>query len=183
LVILDEIGRGTSTLDGLSLAWAVAEHLAARGPRCLFATHYHELTELAEQHDEIRNLNVTVREWQDQVVFLHRIVPGAADRSYGIHVARIAGLPSDIVKRADELLNQLAVNHINESPSTASPETTDHRSAQMSLFTEYVHHPLLDEVANLDLNTLSPLDAFEQVRQWQAQLNDNNASSEESDHT
>ncbi|MFW6060156.1 MAG: DNA mismatch repair protein MutS, partial [Phycisphaeraceae bacterium] len=96
LVILDEIGRGTSTLDGLSLAWAIADYLAApengeRGPRTLFATHYHELTQLAEQHASVTNLNVTVREWQDQVVFLHRIVPGATDRSYGIHVAKIAG--------------------------------------------------------------------------------------------
>ena len=95
---LDEIGRGTSTLDGLSLAWAIAEHLAVRGCRALFATHYHELTQLPESYPNVVNLNVTVREWQDQIVFLHRIAPGRADRSYGIHVAKIAGLPETIVQ-------------------------------------------------------------------------------------
>src|SRR5690606_23221649 len=97
LVILDEIGRGTSTLDGLSLAWAIAEHLTQRQCRTLFATHYHELTALAESYPNVMNLNVTVREWNDQIVFLHRIVPGATDRSYGIHVAKIAGLPPTVV--------------------------------------------------------------------------------------
>ena len=111
LIILDEIGRGTSTLDGLSLAWAIAEHLAHRRSRTLFATHYHELTSLAQQFQNVTNLNVTVREWDDQVVFLHRIVDGATDRSYGIHVAKIAGLPEPVVRRADQLLGQLAVSH------------------------------------------------------------------------
>jgi DNA mismatch repair protein MutS len=170
LVILDEIGRGTSTLDGLSLAWAVAEHLAAKGPRCLFATHYHELTDLAERHDNIANLNVTVREWQDQVVFLHRIVPGAADRSYGIHVAKIAGLPDPIVQRADTLLNQLAVNHIEQAPASTAPAQRQ-AADQMSLFTEYVPHPVVDELKQLDINTLSPMDAFDALRRMQGQVN------------
>src|SRR6185312_12929793 len=96
LVILDEIGRGTSTYDGLSLAWAVVEHLHDRiGCRTLFATHYHELTELADKLPGVANLNVAVREWQDTIVFLHEIVPGAADKSYGIHVAQIAGVPRE----------------------------------------------------------------------------------------
>jgi DNA mismatch repair protein MutS len=95
LVILDEIGRGTSTLDGLSLAWAIAEHIASEVQcRTLFATHYHELTDLAQRFRGVKNLNVAVREWEDQVVFLHRIVEGGTDRSYGIHVARLAGVPS-----------------------------------------------------------------------------------------
>jgi DNA mismatch repair protein MutS len=169
LVILDEIGRGTSTLDGLSLAWAVAEHLAGRGPRCLFATHYHELTDLAQQHENIANLNVTVREWQDQVVFLHRIVPGAADRSYGIHVAKIAGLPDRIVQRADELLNQLSVNHIDATPAAESTTQKAGRD-QMSLFTEYVDHPVVDQLRQLDINQLSPMQAFDVLRQMQAQI-------------
>ena len=93
-MILDEIGRGTSTYDGLSIAWSVAEHLHDRiGALTLFATHYHELTEMAETHAAARNFTVAVREWNDEIVFLHRIVPGAADRSYGIQVARLAGLP------------------------------------------------------------------------------------------
>ena len=106
LVILDEIGRGTSTLDGLSLAWAIAEHIASN-VRCrtLFATHYHELTDLAQRFKGVKNLNVAVREWEDQVVFLHRIVEGGTDRSYGIHVARLAGVPAPVLDRARQLLD------------------------------------------------------------------------------
>jgi len=107
LVVLDEIGRGTSTLDGLSLAWAITETLAARGSATLFATHYHELTQLADTLPAVTNLHVSVREWNDEVVFLHRIVPGRTDRSYGIHVARLAGLPRETVARAKEVLELL----------------------------------------------------------------------------
>ena len=107
LVVLDEIGRGTSTLDGLSLAWAITETLAARGACTLFATHYHELTQLADTLPAVTNLHVSVREWNDEVVFLHRIVPGRTDRSYGIHVARLAGLPRETVARAKEVLELL----------------------------------------------------------------------------
>ena len=108
LVILDEIGRGTSTYDGLSIAWSVAEHLHDRtGALTLFATHYHELTEMAVTHPAAKNFTVAVREWNDEIVFLHRIVPGAADRSYGIQVARLAGLPAEIIDRAKEILGRL----------------------------------------------------------------------------
>ena len=100
-MILDEVGRGTSTYDGLALAWAITEHLATRLKcRTLFATHYHELTELAELFDNVRNFNVAVREWMDEVVFLHRIVPGGTDKSYGIHVAKLAGIPKSILTRS-----------------------------------------------------------------------------------
>ncbi len=109
IVVLDEIGRGTSTLDGLSLAWAIAEHLAAQGARTLFATHYHELTLLAARMPGVRNLHVAVREWKDEIVFLHRILPGATDRSYGIHVAQLAGIPRAVVARAKEVLSTLEV--------------------------------------------------------------------------
>jgi DNA mismatch repair ATPase MutS len=108
LVVLDEIGRGTSTYDGISLAWAVAEYLHDRIQcRTLFATHYHELTDLQRFLPGVMNLNVAVREWQDEVIFLHKILPGAADKSYGIHVARLAGVPKPIVQRAKEVLAQL----------------------------------------------------------------------------
>ena len=108
LVILDEIGRGTSTYDGLSIAWSVAEHLHDKiGALTLFATHYHELTEMAQTHAAAKNFTVAVREWNDEIVFLHRIVPGAADRSYGIQVARLAGLPTEIIDRAKEILGRL----------------------------------------------------------------------------
>ena len=107
LVVLDEIGRGTSTYDGMSLAWAIAEHLHGVGCFSLFATHYHELTSLGRSLPRARNFNVAVKEWDDQIVFLHRIVPGGADRSYGLHVARLAGLPASVVKRAGEILSGL----------------------------------------------------------------------------
>ena len=166
LVILDEIGRGTSTLDGLALAWAITEHLARAGCRTLFASHYHELTELAEDNPRIVNLNVTVREWKDQVVFLHRIAPGAADRSYGIHVAKIAGVPDTIVHRADELMQKLEV-HTARPASLPSAADDD---SQLSLFREYVEHPALDQLRGLDLDTLAPLDAFDLLRRLKADV-------------
>jgi DNA mismatch repair protein MutS len=113
LVILDEIGRGTSTYDGVSLAWAIAEHLHDRiGCRALFATHYHELAQLAAKLPGLRNYNVTVREWQDEIIFLHKIAPGSADRSYGIHVARLAGVPADVLSRAEEVLAELEAHPV-----------------------------------------------------------------------
>jgi DNA mismatch repair protein MutS len=162
LVILDEIGRGTSTLDGLSLAWAIAEQLASRGCRTLFATHYHELTSLADQDSSITNLHVTVREWQEDIVFLYGIKEGRTDRSYGIHVAKIAGVPEDVVKRANELLETLTVH-----TQQASVESLQKSPApQMSLFTEYLPSPLLDELKNIDINKLSPMEAFELLQDF-----------------
>ncbi|UCF17647.1 MAG: DNA mismatch repair protein MutS, partial [Phycisphaerales bacterium] len=108
LVILDEVGRGTSTYDGLSLAWAITEHIANRlRCRTLFATHYHELTELSELFENVKNCNVAVREWMDEVVFLHKILPGGTDKSYGIHVAKLAGVPATILERSKEILEEL----------------------------------------------------------------------------
>ncbi|MCC6683066.1 MAG: DNA mismatch repair protein MutS [Phycisphaeraceae bacterium] len=166
LVILDEIGRGTSTLDGLSLAWAIAEFLAVRGCRTLFATHYHELTQLAERFEAITNLNVLVREWQDEVVFLHKIAPGSTDRSYGIHVAKIAGLPPEVVKRANGLLKDLSVNHQGSAPPRVD------NAAQMSLFTEYIEHPATTRLREMELDNLTPMQAFDLLRQLKEQLND-----------
>lgn len=167
LIILDEIGRGTSTLDGLSLAWAIAEYLAHRRSRTLFATHYHELTSLAQEFPNVTNLNVTVREWDDQVVFLHRIVSGATDRSYGIHVAKIAGLPEPVVRRADQLLGQLAVSQSsrNRAPTTSrSPDRPDSTGQQLPLFTEFLEHPALEQLKNTDVAHLSPMAAFDLLR-------------------
>ena len=119
LVLLDEIGRGTSTFDGLSIAWAVAEHLHERcaGAKVLFATHYHELTRLAAELPRVRNVHVAVREWKDDIVFLHRVVPGGTDRSYGIQVARLAGLPDEVVTRARALLREFEQG----APAPAAP--------------------------------------------------------------
>ena len=171
LVILDEIGRGTSTLDGLSLAWAIAEHLAVLGPRTLFATHYHELTTLPQTHSNVTNLNVSVREWQNSIVFLHRIIPGATDRSYGIHVAELAGLPPEVVKRANTLLGELSVSHEGTAArpvSEAAVRPAD--TQQLGLFTEYVHHPVVDEIKSLDINTISPMQAFELLREMRGKI-------------
>ncbi len=156
LVILDELGRGTSTLDGLALAWAIAESLAARGCRTLFATHYHELTALGDDDPAVANLHVAVREWGEEIIFVYRILPGRSDRSYGIHVARIAGLPQETIARASSLLETLTV-HTGGPASRTGP-------AQLSLFTEYLEHPAVKELAALDLETMTPMAAFDALR-------------------
>jgi DNA mismatch repair protein MutS len=123
LVILDEIGRGTSTYDGVSLAWAITEHLHDQaGCRTLFATHYHELAQLAETLPGLRNYNVLVREWQDEIIFLHKIAPGSADKSYGIHVARLAGVPADVLERARQVLTDLEAHHHLDAQRTRKPK-------------------------------------------------------------
>ena len=147
LVILDEIGRGTSTFDGLSIAWSVAEHLHDQiQVRSLFATHYHELTALAANRPSVQNYNVAVREWNEEIIFLRKIIPGAADRSYGIQVARLAGLPKEVVKRAQDILEHLESNAAQ--PQASAKKRTarkpkgeptegakpDSQSPQMSLF-------------------------------------------------
>jgi DNA mismatch repair protein MutS len=144
LVILDEIGRGTSTFDGLSIAWAVAEHLhGVIGARTLFATHYHELTELALTQPAVKNFNVAVREWGDQIVFLRKIVPGGADKSYGIQVARLAGLPAAVLNRAKEILRQLEESELDEkgkpklgqpAPGSAAKKAREPDLVEMDLF-------------------------------------------------
>jgi DNA mismatch repair protein MutS len=166
LVILDEIGRGTSTLDGLSLAFAISEHIAT-SVRCrtLFATHYHELTDLARQHKGVRNLNVAVREWQDQVIFLHRIVEGGTDRSYGIHVARLAGVPRSVLARAKELLGQLAVHHVGQQASRRRGPADN----QMDLFAD-PSKELLDHLRAVNLDNLSPRQALDLLAQWKDKL-------------
>ena len=172
LVILDEIGRGTSTYDGISLAWSVAEHLHDRlGCRTLFATHYHELTDLQQQLDHLRNLNVAVREWQDEVVFLHKIVEGAADKSYGIHVARLAGVPREVVARAKEILAQLEAEHHDAGGRAriARGQKKQAGQLQLTLFAP-LEHPLLDELRTIDLDDLTPREALRRLEAWQAEL-------------
>ncbi len=168
LVLMDEVGRGTSTYDGVSIAWAVAEGLRedlARRPRTIFATHYHELTRLGEREGYL-NLNVLVREWGDEVIFLRRVAPGGADRSYGIEVARLAGVPEVVVRRAAEILRDLerrAVKGI--SSGEAGPAQSE--TLQLPLFagageTDW----LLEEIRSLDPDRLSPLEALEKVHDW-----------------
>jgi len=140
LVILDEIGRGTSTFDGLSIAWAVAEHLHnVVGAKTLFATHYHELTELAVTLPGVKNFNVAVREWHDQVIFLHKILPGGTDKSYGIQVGRLAGLPKEVIARAKEVLGNLEESELSAEGKPKLAKTRGKRSAvsdQQSAATE-----------------------------------------------
>jgi DNA mismatch repair protein MutS len=164
LVVLDEIGRGTSTLDGLSLAWAIAEHVASSvRSRTLFATHYHELTDLANRFRGVRNLNVAVREWEDQVVFLHRIVEGGTDRSYGIHVARLAGVPRTVLERARQLLSELAVHHVSLKKGLKNRKVDAEN--QLPLFEDPAAE-LFKALAGTNLDALTPMQAFELLREW-----------------
>ena len=159
LVILDEVGRGTSTYDGLSLAWAITEHIAnAIKCRTLFATHYHELTELAQLLVNVKNCNVAVREWQDDVVFLHKILPGGTDKSYGIHVAKLAGLPKSVTARSAEILTDLENTFAKE---VEGPELTRHRTADDAdlLFVER-NKTVLDKLSTIDVNNLTPIEAI-----------------------
>jgi DNA mismatch repair protein MutS len=167
LVVLDEVGRGTSTYDGLSLAWAIVEHLhEVSGSFTLFATHYHELTELTRTLGRVRNSTMAVREWRDQVVFLHRVVPGAADRSYGIHVARLAGLPEPVVARAEEILRNLESEgqDVLGRPRWARGEhAPPPASTQLALFAR-PEDVVADVLRELDLDRLSPLAALQLLR-------------------
>jgi DNA mismatch repair protein MutS len=173
LVILDEIGRGTSTYDGISLAWSVVEHLHDQvGCRTLFATHYHELTDLEKSLSRVKNLNVAVREWEEQVVFLHKIVPGAADKSYGIHVARLAGVPRPVIERSKEILAQLEDEHLDadgRAKIARRSKSAKRAGVQLTLFSP-IDHPLLDDVRRLDLNNITPLAAMQLLKQWQETL-------------
>ncbi len=164
LVILDEIGRGTSTYDGISLAWAITEFLHDEvGCRTLFATHYHELTELPKTLTRCSNWNVAVHETDEDIIFLHKIVPGAADRSYGIHVARLAGLPRDVVVRADTILDQLEANHHDaQGKPSIPPRKTRADRRQLQLF-EPPPHPVLEDLKTLDLDRLTPIAALQEL--------------------
>ncbi|MFH1034437.1 MAG: DNA mismatch repair protein MutS [Pseudomonadota bacterium] len=160
LVVLDEVGRGTSTYDGLSLAWAVAEHLhdlAGQGVKTLFATHYHELTELAATHPRIKNFNVAVKEFQGGIVFLRRLAPGGVSRSYGLAVARLAGLPASVLERARQILTGLEQDGLGRLET--QPAAPDGGGSQMDLFATH-EHPVLARLKDLDTSRLTPLEAL-----------------------
>ncbi|HSR87448.1 MAG TPA: hypothetical protein VLL07_00725, partial [Pontiella sp.] len=163
LILLDEIGRGTSTYDGLSIAWAVAEYIHDRtrlGARTLFATHYHEMVQLERHREGIRNFRVAVQERNGEVVFLRKIVAGGADRSYGIHVAKLAGLPGCVIERANAVLGQL------EQPESAltAPIVEAPRQPPQALPQP---HPLIEEVKQIDLFSMTPLDALNRLAELQ----------------
>jgi DNA mismatch repair protein MutS len=170
LVILDEVGRGTSTYDGLALAWAITEHIATRLKcRTLFATHYHELTELAELFDNIHNYNVAVREWMDEVVFLHRILPGGTDKSYGIHVAKLAGIPRPILARSNEILEELEAVFAKEATSDRLAKNKTKAPDSDTLFIQK-HKTVLDKLASTDINNLTPIEAINLLSQIKEEM-------------
>ena len=173
IVILDEVGRGTSTYDGLSLAWAITEHIACSIKcRTLFATHYHEITELTELYDNIKNYNVAVREWNDDVVFLHKILKGRTDKSYGIHVARLAGMPKGIISRSKEILAELESNFSREAhrPELAGKLGKRDSANQMALFNNLPPDPLLEKLRQVDMDNLTPMQAINLLHEIKTDL-------------
>jgi DNA mismatch repair protein MutS len=168
LVLLDEIGRGTSTYDGLSIAWAVVEYLhdnSKVAARTLFATHYHELNELANRHPRVKNYNVLVKEWGDQVVFLRKIVEGGSDHSFGIQVAQLAGLPKPVIQRAKQVLATLEQQAIERDD--LPPVQTNHRQRQqLDIFAEHDRR-LREVLLELDVNQMTPLEALQKLASLQ----------------
>ncbi|OQY27772.1 MAG: DNA mismatch repair protein MutS [Candidatus Cloacimonetes bacterium 4572_55] len=185
LVLLDEIGRGTSTFDGLSIAWAVTEYLHTNKkmhPKTMFATHYHELTELAQILPRIRNYNVAVEEWKDDIVFLRKIIPGGSDRSYGIQVARLAGMPKEVIARAKEVLINLEESELNatlDGRRSAGRKGFNRMTSQLSLFAPppekiivkvQTPHPVVDHVRRIDPDSLTPREALEMLYRLKDQV-------------
>ena len=184
LLILDEIGRGTSTFDGLSIAWAVIEHISNSkllGAKTLFATHYHELTELEGKIDNVNNYCIAVKEKGDDIIFLRKIVKGGADKSYGIQVARLAGVPESVTNRAKEIVEELIQADITtrikdiaaqgvERPRARAKHYDEVDLAQMSLFDTVKDDDVIEEIENLDLANLTPIDALNTLYQLQNKL-------------
>jgi DNA mismatch repair protein MutS len=175
LIILDEVGRGTSTFDGLSIAWAAAEYIhdaPSLGARTLFATHYHELTELSVTKEGVRNFNIAVREWGEKIIFLRKIMEGGTNRSYGIQVARLAGIPAEVITRAKEILRNLEKGELDEAgmPKIARGRKIDRKNAnQLNLFSGE-GDAILDEIRSLDPMRLTPLDALQRLGDWKTRL-------------
>ena len=169
-IILDEVGRGTSTFDGVSIAWAISEYLHTKlKSKTIFATHYHELTELINSLEQAENHSMAVIENQDGVVFLHQVIKGGVDKSYGIEVAKLAGLPKEITKRAQEILLKLEKDELGK---------VAHRAEQLGIFGEtqivekVITKPSLieDEIKDLNINSLTPLDALQKIDDWKKKI-------------
>ena len=181
LLVLDEIGRGTSTFDGLSIAWAVVEHISnpkLLGAKTLFATHYHELTELEGKLNNVNNYCIAVKEKGDDIVFLRKIVRGGADKSYGIQVAKLAGVPDSVIERAKEIVEQLISNDIaavargisveGASQSKKKKEKLDEVDlTQMSLFDTVSDNDIIEELRNVDVGNLTPIEALNKLYELQ----------------
>ena len=160
LILLDEIGRGTSTYDGISIAWSISEYLheSKARPKTLFATHYHELNDMTKTFERIKNYNVSVKEVGDGVIFMRKLVPGGSHHSFGIHVAKMAGMPSKVITRANEILKKMETNRSNDP----SPKVESKDAIQLSFF--QLDDPTLqsikDEITDIDINTLTPIEAL-----------------------
>ncbi len=164
LVVLDEIGRGTSTFDGMALAWAVAERIVQLKTRTLFATHFHQLTDMSSLYHGVKNVHTLARESGDTIIFLHKVVDGGTDKSYGVHVAALAGVPEPVVKRAREILARLEqenVTGLGEASATSSV------SLQTSLEPLMADDPLIERITNMDLERTTPIDALLQLKEMQ----------------
>jgi DNA mismatch repair protein MutS len=169
LVILDEIGRGTSTFDGLSIAWAVAEYLhdwKGRGIKTLFATHYHELTDLALTKPRVKNCNVAVKEWNDEIIFLRKLTEGSTNRSYGIQVARLAGVPERVLTRAKEILKNIEAGEFDgvgvPKVGRSKENNISASDPQLPLF-QTTNHAVITALKRMELETMTPLEALNEL--------------------
>jgi DNA mismatch repair protein MutS len=175
LVIMDEIGRGTSTFDGLSIAWAVVEYLHdinQKGVKTLFATHYHELTELAQKKSRIKNYNIAVKEWNDEIIFLRKLVEGGTNRSYGIQVARLAGIPEYVIKRAKKILYNIENREDKlNGPSSIMDEnySSEDRQIQLNLFRQPETF-VLEKLQQLDISKITPIEALNYLDELKKKL-------------
>ena len=182
MIILDEIGRGTSTFDGLSIAWAVAEYLhdlKDSGVKTLFATHYHELTDLSETKARVKNYNIAVKEWNDEIIFLRKMVEGSTNRSYGIQVARLAGIPLQVLKRAKKILSNIEKGEIGLDgiPIFAEGENIDQRGPyQLDLFIR-PELRIIQELKKLDVYQMTPLDAMNCLHELHEKAKKSNSNS------
>ncbi|MGQ4872240.1 MAG: MutS-related protein, partial [Candidatus Thorarchaeota archaeon] len=167
LVILDEIGRGTSTFDGMALAWAVAERIVQMQTRTLFATHFHQLTEMARIYHGVKNVHTLARETGNTIVFLHKVVDGGTDKSYGVHVAALAGVPEPVIQRAREILSRLeSQNNVVLSEATGEPE----ESMQTTLEALTVEDPIVERIRHMDLDRTTPIEALLALKEMQEEI-------------
>ncbi len=177
LVIIDEVGRGTSTFDGLSIAWAVAEYihdLQGKGVRALFATHYHQLTDLVATKSGVKNYNIAVKEWGEKIIFLRKIMEGGTSRSYGIEVARIAGVPQEVIKRAKEILHNLEKGEFDEIGMPRIARGTGNGknvNPQLNLFVER-EDEIVADLKNIDISSMSPLEALNKLNDWKSKISE-----------
>jgi DNA mismatch repair protein MutS len=172
LIVLDEIGRGTSTFDGLSLAWAISEYLAKAKVRTLFATHFHELTALSEEFQGVKNYNVSVKKWNDEIIFMHKIIPGGTDDSYGIYVAKLAGIPKEVVLRSQKILSRLEISN-NLQEKIRNRSSNDEQLSLFSYNTNWLFEELKKEILETELDSITPLQALNKLQKLKERLIEN----------